>query len=67
MSEEEIELAIRIEKGDKQAFDKMVKSNLRLVVNISKKYNTPEWQFNDLIQEGNIGLIKAKSFKAFHI
>ncbi len=57
--EEEIELAKRIEQGDKLAFDKMVKSNLRLVVNFSKKYKTPEWQFSDLIQEGNIGLIKA--------
>lgn len=57
--EEEINLAKRIEKGDKAAFDKMIKSNLRLVVNISKRYKTPELQFGDLIQEGNIGLIKA--------
>lgn len=57
--EEEIELSKKIEKGNKEAFDKMVKCNLRLVVNISKKYETPEWQLGDLIQEGNIGLIKA--------
>ncbi len=57
--EEEIELAKKISKGNKESFDKMVKCNLRLVVNISKKYETPEWQLGDLIQEGNIGLIKA--------
>ena len=57
--EEEINLAKKIEKGDKEAFDKMIKSNLRLVVNISKRYKTPELHFGDLIQEGNIGLIKA--------
>ena len=57
--EEEINLAKRIERGDKEAFDKMIKSNLRLVVNISKKYKTCELNFGDLIQEGNIGLIKA--------
>jgi RNA polymerase primary sigma factor len=58
-AEEEVELAKRIEDGDKTAFDKMVKCNLRLVVKIAKRYMTPEWQLSDLIQEGNIGLLKA--------
>lgn len=57
-SEEEIDLAKKIEKGDKEAFDQMVNSNLRLVIKIATKYATPEWQLSDLIQEGNIGLLK---------
>ncbi|MBN2545557.1 MAG: sigma-70 family RNA polymerase sigma factor [Spirochaetes bacterium] len=57
--EEEIELAKRIENGDKTAFDKMVNSNLRLVVMIAKRYVTPEWKLSDLIQEGNLGLLKS--------
>jgi len=58
-AEQEVELTKKIEKGDKAAFNTMVKSNLRLVVKIAKRYMTPEWEFSDLIQEGNIGLIKA--------
>ncbi len=57
--DEEIMLAKEIEKDDKAAFNKMVNSNLRLVINIAKRYITPEWKLADLIQEGNIGLIKA--------
>lgn len=57
--EEEVELAKKIEKGDKAAFNKMANSNLRLVVKIAKRYMTPEWELSDLIQEGNIGLLKA--------
>jgi RNA polymerase primary sigma factor len=57
--EEEVELSKKIQMGDKEAFNKMVNSNLRLVVKISKKYMTPEWELSDLIQEGNIGLLKA--------
>jgi len=57
--EEEIELAKKIENGYKLAFDKMVNSNLRLVVMIAKRYVTPEWKLSDLIQEGNIGLLKS--------
>lgn len=57
---EEIELAKRIEEGDKRAFDKMVQSNLRLVVSIARKYSSNKGMtLQDLIQEGSIGLIKA--------
>ena len=57
---EEIELAKRIEDGDKQAFNKMVNSNLRLVVSIARKYSSNKGMtLQDLIQEGSIGLIKA--------
>lgn len=57
--EEEIELAKRIENNDKNALNKMIKCNLRLVIKIAKRYITPEWELSDLIQEGNIGLMKA--------
>src|SRR6266511_4354466 len=56
---EEVELAKRIERGDKQAKDRMINSNLRLVVSIAKKYQGHGISLLDLIQEGIIGLIRA--------
>jgi len=56
---EEIELAKRIEQGDKRAKDRMIQSNLRLVISIAKNYYTQDMDLLDLIQEGNTGLIRA--------
>jgi RNA polymerase primary sigma factor len=56
---EEVELAKRIERGDKEAKDRMINSNLRLVVSIAKKYQGHGLTLLDLIQEGIIGLIRA--------
>ncbi|MFA6549294.1 MAG: RNA polymerase sigma factor RpoD [Candidatus Margulisiibacteriota bacterium] len=58
-SEEEIVLAKRINAGDMRAKHKLVNSNLRLVVSIAKKYTGRGMQFLDLVQEGNLGLIRA--------
>ena len=56
---EELSLAKRVEMGDIEAKNKMIEANLRLVVSIAKKYRNKGLSFLDLIQEGNIGLIRA--------
>jgi RNA polymerase primary sigma factor len=58
-AEEEVELAKRIERGDQEAKDRMINSNLRLVVSIAKRYQGHDLALLDLIQEGIIGLIRA--------
>jgi len=56
---EEVQLAVRIKKGDKSALDHLTKANLRFVVNVAKQYSNQGLSLSDLINEGNIGLIKA--------
>jgi len=57
--EQEVELAKKIEKGDVRAREKMINSNLRLAISIAKKYYRTGINLEDLVQESNIGLIKA--------
>lgn len=57
--EEEVELAQRIRKGDRTALEKMTKANLRFVVSVAKQYQNQGLSLPDLINEGNLGLIKA--------
>lgn len=57
--EDEIDLAIRIRTGEEEALDKLVRSNLRFVVSVAKKYQNQGVALGDLINEGNLGLIRA--------
>ena len=57
--EEEVELAQRIKKGDQEALDKLTRANLRFVVSVAKQYQNQGISLPDLINEGNLGLIKA--------
>lgn len=56
---EELELGYRAKAGDKNAMDRLVNANLRFVVSVAKQYQTPNVSLMDLINEGNIGLIRA--------
>lgn len=58
-AEEEVELARQIKKGDSRALDRLIRANLRFVVSVSKQYQNQGLSLPDLINEGNLGLIKA--------
>jgi len=64
--EEELELSRRVQAGDKTALDHLIKANLRLVVKIAKKYVSNEYSLIDLIQDGNLGLMKAAERYDYH-
>ena len=57
--EEEIELAVRIQAGDREAFHRLVEANLRFVISVAKQYQNRGLDLSDLINEGNLGLMKA--------
>jgi RNA polymerase primary sigma factor len=58
-AEEEVELSVRIRNGDSDALNKLVVSNLRFVISVAKQYQNQGLSFPDLINEGNLGLVKA--------
>ncbi|HRZ41038.1 MAG TPA: sigma-70 factor domain-containing protein, partial [Candidatus Omnitrophota bacterium] len=58
-AEQEVELAERVQKGDEEARDTMIRSNLRLVISIAKRYINLGVPLSDLIEEGNIGLMRS--------
>ena len=58
-AEEEVELSQRIRKGDREALERLTKANLRFVVSVAKQYQNQGMSLSDLINEGNMGLIKA--------
>jgi RNA polymerase primary sigma factor len=58
-ADDEVQLSNRIKQGDQLALEKLVKANLRFVVSVAKQYHHSKVPLNDLINEGNLGLIKA--------
>ncbi|MEN8794666.1 MAG: sigma-70 family RNA polymerase sigma factor, partial [Flavobacteriales bacterium] len=58
-AEEEVDLAVKIRGGDENALQKLTKANLRFVISVSKQYQNQGLSLSDLINEGNLGLIKA--------